>query len=172
MNEKDFNDIEVPVELAKEIASLRTKQKVYTWLLTGIVGIALIGGAWLYTHQDTAVAGNNAFTPKTNATQTGNVANAYYAKNNVNTNASNGIGSAAGGGCCGGGSGSTGGASREQLTSLEKQALADFSTRFGTQKVTAKAADYGCHIQIDIYDTSNKVIHSYAYRGNQLNLIQ
>lgn len=171
MEENKDIETQIPEELQFEINKLRKKDKIYTWLFTGILSIALIGGAWLYTQRNSTTDGSNGYA--TNYNQKG-VTTASYGNNGV-TNAYNSNGTTApngtAGGCCGGGASGRSTTSKEQLSALETQALDSFKTKFGDQKVTAKASDYGCHIQIDIYDSNKKLIHSYAYRGGQMNLI-
>ena len=78
------------------------------------------------------------------------------------------------GGCCGGGGA---GGSGDALASaspadLEKQALAEYKQEKGATDVKAKATSYGCHIQIDISDTSGNVVRSYGYQGGPLYVIK
>jgi len=104
---------------------------------------------------------------------TGSYADYQYTVQN-----SGAIGGAAGGGCCGGGgagaaagggcgSGSSAG-STVSLADLEKQGLEKYKEETGKTDVTAKAADFGCHKQIDISDGSGKIVRSYGFQGGPL----
>lgn len=58
--------------------------------------------------------------------------------------------------------------SGDRVQILADIALAKFQTEGGHQTVTAKVTDYVCHIQIDIYNSKNKLIKSYGYQGKVL----
>ncbi|MEW6329230.1 MAG: hypothetical protein AB1468_03880 [Candidatus Micrarchaeota archaeon] len=78
----------------------------------------------------------------------------------------------AGGGCgCGGG-----GAPRtrvntqltgNRITDAQNAALAYYAQKYGDGDVTAKATDYGCHVQVDIYK-NGQVIKTLGYSGGSV----
>jgi len=59
------------------------------------------------------------------------------------------------------------------FSELERQALESYQQENGTDPaVVAKVQDYGCHIQVDIYNEENKIVKSYGYRGDSLYVIR
>lgn len=50
------------------------------------------------------------------------------------------------------------------ITSIEREAIAYYSAKYGDSDVTARVLNYGCHLQIDIIK-NGKVIKSLTYFG-------
>ncbi len=77
-----------------------------------------------------------------------------------------GGGSGSGAGCCGGQGSGTEGVSSEEVSELlkkaEKAGVEYYQEKYNDTSVTAKATDYGCHLQVDIYK-GNEVVKSLGY---------
>ena len=80
----------------------------------------------------------------------------------------------AGGGCgcgCGGSTKPRAQANTQptgnKITDAQNAALAYYAQKYGNSGVTAKATDYGCHVQVDIYE-NGQVIKTLGYSGGSV----
>lgn len=175
----NFSDLDPDGQLTKQLDAVRKKDRVKMLIAGFAAGLMLTIGVGYYV----ADAGANS---DTSGYQT-------YAEAGYGTSATGSFGSSnqyavagstsavPGGGCCGGGAAGgggggcgSGGASLDStsLADLEKQALAEYTKETGAKDVTAKASDFGCHIQMDISDKTGKIVRSYGYQGGALYVIK
>lgn len=159
-NHNDRN--ETSFDFEKELAAFRKKERRKMLLVGFMAGAMLVFGVATYMADANAKSGSYGY----QYSQSGDYSSAGSASYaGYSTQGAGG----AGGGCCGTGGASLGDVS---LSDLEKQALDQYKQEKGTvAEVTAKAADYGCHIQIDVSDKSGKIIRSYGYRGDEIYVI-
>ncbi len=54
-----------------------------------------------------------------------------------------------------------------KITDAQNAALAYYAQKYGDSDVTAKATDYGCHVQVDIYK-NGKIIKTLGYSGGSV----
>lgn len=147
-------------EFEKELAAFRKKDRRKMLVVGFLAGVMLAFGAAMYMSD--ANADSNPYSNQ--YSQSGD----YSSSGSYAGYSSQGTGGA-GGGCCGTGGSSLGDVS---LSDLEKQALDQYKQEKGSSAdVTAKAASFGCHIQIDISDKTGKIVRSYGYRGDQIYVI-
>lgn len=163
--EKESNQIGAEESLnlksfQKELDNFRKKERKKMLFAGFLAGIMMTVGVAMYVTQ--ANADSDYYSQLSDSGSSGY--NGSYASY------SSQAGGGAGGGCCGGGGGSA--LENVSLEDLEKQALQQYEQEKGSSKdVTAKAADYGCHTQIDIKDKAGKIVRSYGYQGDQLYVI-
>lgn len=183
MMEQD--DFTVPEEVQVELDKLKKKNRYYGFAFIGIVTASLLVGSVMYANQraDADLRDYQASYSGYSSGYTATTADYSTANSGAVTGGS-------GGGCGGGASGQSGGCGASgagggcgggkgallqgglKLTDLEKQALALYTKEGGDKSVTSKATDFGCHIQVDIYDAAKKVVKSYGYRGEALYVIK
>jgi len=165
-------DFKVPDDVQEELDKLRKKNRVYTFAFIGVLTVGLLFGTILYARQQADAEMSQYF---------GAYYNTAYTAADGSTGGGGGCGGGAGGsagGCGGGGAGGCGGGGSilkpggVTMADLEKQGKALYAKETGKNDVVAKAKDYGCHIQVDIYDTTNKILKSYGYKGESLYVIQ
>ncbi len=181
------DDFVVPQEVQEELTRLRKKNRFYTVAFLGLLTVGILSGTVMYARQQANAEMSKYF---------GAYYNAEYTATNGNTAggaaggaAGSGCGGSAGGGAsgsaggcgsgsaggCGGGGGSGGSILQQAgvtLADLEKQGLAAFVKETGNKNVVVKAKDYGCHIQVDIYDANNQMLRSYGFKGEALYVIK
>lgn len=146
----------------KELDSVRKKERKKMLFVGFLAGIMMTVGVAMYVTQANADSDYYSQLPE---------GSGYTGTYTSNSSQASGAGGGAGGGCCGGGAGSSA-QSNVSLDELEEQALQQYEQEKGSSKdVTAKAADYGCHTQIDIKDKAGKIVRSYGYQGDQLYVI-
>ncbi len=163
MNAHKINDHEEKAfDFEKELAAFRKKDRRKMLVIGFLAGVMLAFGVAMY------IADANADSDLYNYqySQSGSFSSANSASYaDYNSQSGGGVG----GGCCGTGGSSQGDAS---LSDLEKQALELYKQEKGSAaEVSAKAASYGCHIQIDISDKSGKIVRSYGYQGDEIYVI-
>ena len=154
---KEFN---VPIELEEELARLNKRNKLYTWLLIGLVVILAV--LFINSYKNQRAAEN--YLSGLNGVQNGSP----LTNNFTNPGA-------ASGGCGSGGSGGSGGgcgsgkATPITNPELEQQALDLYKSEAGNiEGVKALVTDFGCHQQVDIVDSGKNLLKSYRYQGGQL----
>lgn len=166
---------EFNVELEKQLLAIRKKDRIKLVALGIVVGLMVATGAGIYISElnaNSAYAGpySNNQSNLTNGNVSGAASGSYAA-----TSGQLGAGGS-GGGCgagSGGGCGSAGGAiGSASLSDLEKQGLDQYKQEQGAADVTAKATNFGCHIQIDISDKTGTVVRSYGFQGGPLYVIK
>lgn len=167
-------EFEVPEEVQEELDKLRKNNRIYTYAFIGVVTVGLLFGTVFYARQQADAEMSKYFGAYYNA--------AYTATGDPTSGGSSGgCGGGAGGsagGCGSGGAGGCGGSGSilqpggPTMADLEKQGLAAFSKETGVKDAVAKAKDYGCHMQVDIYDNNNKLLKSYGYKGESLYVIK
>lgn len=182
VSEKLQGDFEVPEELQEELNSLRRKNRLYVYAFIGITAVSLLAGGVLYARQQAEAEMSRYFGQYYNAAYTAAGGDATGSAGGYNAGGGSGCGGGNGGsaGGCGsggaGGCGSSGGGILKPggptMADLEKQGLAAYTKETGRKDVVAKAKDFGCHIQVDIYDGSNKLLKSYGYKGESLYVIK
>ncbi len=178
VTEMNLNEPGVGQDMEAQLARLRARDRRYL-LITGFLTAVMIAvgsvvylsekadSAYLWSGKKSSYfsgGGNGAFGSYAGYSYSGGPAGSF----------------AGGGGCCGGGAaGGTGGCGMggtavdgSLLADLEKQALAEYTEETGSSGVKAKGVDYGCHIQVDIYDAGNKIVRSYGYQGGPLYVIK
>lgn len=165
----NFSDLDPNGELGKQLTALRKKDRVRMLILGVAAGLMLSIGVGFYM-ADAKV--NPADAGSTYGVPAGyNASNAIFGGSGFGGGGGGGCGMS-GGGIAGGGCNMNGGAlSGVSLPDLEKQALDEYTTETGATDVTAKAGDFGCHIQIDISDKAGKIIRSYGFQGGPLYVI-
>ncbi len=144
-------------QMRDELKRLRRKEGITSKILMGLIGLIVLAAVVGWVNRDNLASadyvGQNQFS---DSGYTGVALNSGSAA------------AAGAGGCCGGGATAT-----TNLGDLEKQALAQYKQEPGAvQKVTAKATNYGCHVQIDILDANKQIVRSYADRGGSLTVIR
>lgn len=160
----NFSDLDPNGELGKQLAALRKKDRVRMLILGLAAGLMLSIGVGFYVA--------DAKVNPADAGITYGVPAGYNASNAIFGGGGGGGCGMSGGGIAGGGCNMNGGAlSGVSLPDLEKQALDEYTTETGATDVTAKAGDFGCHIQIDISDKAGKIIRSYGFQGGPLYVI-
>lgn len=163
----NFADLDPEGELKKQLTAVRKKDRARMLITALAAGLMLTIGVGYYVADARA---NSANAGITYGSQTGYVASdAIAGGSGAGGCCGGGSGSAGGGGGCGGGGSALGDAS---LPDLEKQALAEYTKETGAKDVTAKASDFGCHIQMDISDKTGKIVRSYGYQGGSLYVIK
>jgi hypothetical protein len=164
-------------ELEKQLLAIRKKDRIKLVALGIVVGLMVAAGAGIYISELNA---NSAYAEQYSNNQLSLAKwNVSGAASGSNTAASGLFGAGGSGGGCGsggsggGGCGAGGGAlGSASLSDLEKQGLEQYKQEKGAADVTAKAANLGCHIQIDISDKSGTVVRSYGFQGGPLYVIK
>ena len=181
MNEREFEqeklDGEVPEELQHELDRMQKRERMYTFAVAGALSLALLFGFNWYRGQQSEFASysyNNSAGYVSNATTGaggggccapgGSVTSTAPAATDLSATQQK---SAAGGGGCGSGGASS---TPTDLGTVEQEGLAYYQETYKDTDVTAKAKDYGCHVQCDIVK-DGEVIKSFSYRGGQLSEI-
>lgn len=157
-----MDDLKIPEELQKELNKLRKRDKIYAWIFSSLVVIALFGGVWLYQHDHPSVISLK----KDNQS--------FPAYNTVSFNyvAPFGIKALNDPGCCQKTYDYKDGR-KISVPLLEQQITYKYKADYKyDQGITAKATDFGCHIQVDLFDSSNKLLKSYSYRDGQIYIIK
>lgn len=168
-NEEQKDSSYLSDELQEQLASIRKKDRIKMMVLGFAAGLMVAVGAGIYISD--AKADSTIDYANYSSGYTSGVEGSYADYNSGATDSAGALG-AGGGGCCGGGAG---GAATDSasLADLEKQALDEYKKENNAEPdVTAKANNYGCHIQIDISDKSGKIIRSYGYQGSSLYVIK
>lgn len=174
----NFEDLDPEGELNKQFAALRKKDRVMMLIAGMAAGLLLTIGVGYYVADAQADFADPRFPYGYQAgySDSSGTGSAQYA-------VAGSTGAAGGGGCCGGGAGASAGGGggcggggsalgSTSLPDLEKQALAEYTKETGAKDVTAKASDFGCHIQMDISDKAGKIVRSYGYQGGALYVIK
>lgn len=177
---KDSRDVITGEELETELKRLRRRDRLKMYVMSGMLVLmtAISGVIYLSAEANPVSAFFSSEADQWNR-QIG-----YYASQTAGSGGwDDGQGAAnAGGGCCGGsgagvvsgGGCGTGGTSLTDISmsDLEQQALAQYTEETGKSDVQAKAANYGCHIQIDITNAGNEIVRSYGFQGGPLYVIK
>ncbi len=179
----NLNGSSVGEDIEAELANLRKRDRRNMLVIGILTAVMVAAGTVLYVAEKADPVLRWGGKNSGGGFQSRDGVYAYYAGYRSQDRETTG-GITAGQGCCdqtaGGGSasglgsctvGNSAGGSG-LLADLEKQALAQFRQETGKSNVKAKAVDYGCHIQIDIYDAENKVVRSYGYQGGPLYVIK
>lgn len=173
----NLQDIDPSGEFERQLSAIRKRDRL-KMLAAGIAaGVMLVVGLGLYMVESSS---DSAFAGYRNAIyQTGTPVGYSTRAAGSTAPASGQYGGAVGGfgaNCCGtsGPIAGAGGSSLSgiSLPDLEKQGLAKYKEETGATAVTAKATNFGCHIQVDIKDKTGKVVRSYGYQGGPLYLIR
>lgn len=175
-----MEEFRIAPEIDEELQRLRKKDRLYIWICAIILSIILTAVVGMYLNyrpsaaRSAGRAGNaspalNSSTVlaagRTGATGT----KSRVVKAGAGGEANHGgarCGYGGGSSCCGSPRGS-GAQTDDRSKRLTDMALAKFRTEVGHLPVTARVTEYGCHIQIDIYNGS-KVIRRYGYQGGVL----
>lgn len=167
-----MEDFRIEPETAAELQRLRRKDRFYTWICAIILSVILAVVVGLYLSYRPPVAKSAGRAGNNPAVLNGGAKAAQATSRAVMPGAGNPVdhrgarcGFSGGNSCCGSPRQVE---SDDRLKRLADMALAKFRTEVGHQPVTAKVTDYGCHIQIDIYDSGNKVIKHYGYQSGTL----
>lgn len=161
-------DFKVPGDVQEELDKLRAKNRLFTYAFIGILTLGLLSGTVLYARQRADAEMSRYFGSYYNASYT--AAGGGGGCGGGTAGNAGGCGSGGAGGCGGGGGILKQGG--PTLADLEKQGLAAYTKETGKKDVTAKAKDFGCHIQVDILDGNSKILKSYGYRGESLYVIK
>lgn len=170
-------------------SKIRAKERLYSNVLIGVIGFVLLaaaGGYWVkeslarneygptgdyLVNSDEAIYANYAGFGGYNSASGGCGASDSFGCGGSGSISTSGGSGSSGGGCCGSSGGSL--ASGVDFNELERLALEKFKQDTGIeQEVTAKAGDFGCHLQIDIKDKNSNIIKSYGYKGDSLYVIR
>ncbi len=161
-------------ELEMELTRLRKKDRRNMFIIGTLSALMIAAGTIMYMTReaDPAPSYNSGFT--SGGTAASYAVSSGYGSQGYNSGAGSSSGASglpAGGGCCGGGAGGSA-LGDVSLSDLEKKASEQYTKETGKSDIRAKANNFGCHIQIDIYDAQGNVVRSYGYRGGPLYVIQ
>jgi len=145
----------------EELQLLRKKHRFYGWIFVIILSIIITVVVALYLSYWPLPAGGVARYGRLASVPEGSTGITGSAGGGGQTVKTGGAGTA----CCGSPRRL---AADEGLRRLADIALARFRAEAGHQIVTAKVIDYGCHIQIDICDSGNRVVRSYGWQDGAL----
>lgn len=176
---KDSRDVITGEELETELKRLRRRDRLKMYVMSGMLVLMTVISGVIYLSAD--VNPVSAFFSSEDDQLNRQIG--YYTTQTVTDGWDDGRGAAnVSGGCCGGsGAGAvsgggcgTGGTSLTDISmsDLEQQALTQYTEETGKSDVQAKAANYGCHIQIDITNAGNEIVRSYGFQGGPLYVIK
>ncbi|MHB9095763.1 MAG: hypothetical protein ACYC21_13945 [Eubacteriales bacterium] len=167
-------------ELEKELVRLRRKDRRNMFILGLLSALMVAVGTVMYISKEADSALSPYIGGPGSNGQPGSYTSYVVGGSGANGSAASipagGSGVGGGGGCGGGGGGGCGKggslAGNVSLADLEKKAAVKYKEETGDSNGTAKATDYGCHIQIDIKDSKGNVVRSYGYQGGPLYVIK